>query len=510
MALTLPQFARQSLPMAKTGSEPEPPTRVLRWFERVQIADFHPLTRLAGTLAFFAAAWALRALLDPLLPPGFPYVTFFPAVILTAFLFGLRAGLASGVLCGLVAWYYFIPPAHSFRLAGGEVALGLYVFVVGTDLALIHGMRVANRALRAERQTSLDLAAAKEAQANALREALEALRESEIKTHLATQTAGIGVWQWHKPSGRIHWDDTMFALYGIAPTPDGTLSLEEYLARLHPDDVPMPESIRATQARQGGTVVNEFRIRRGDDGRERHLRAVEVVRSGPDGSASEWVVGTNLDITDEKNREAHIRLLLGEVNHRAKNLLAVVLSVARRTSGADHESFMVNFAARIQSLAAGQDLLVKSAWRGVGLQELVTAQLAHYKDIVGTRIVIAGEDIALGAHAVQTIGMALHELVTNAAKHGALSQESGHVRLEWARTGEGPQAGFTMGWRESGGPPVSPPAASGFGWVVIGDMVRNSLDAEVEIRFDPQGFAWAMQCALASIVETDDPAPTLR
>lgn len=496
--------------MGQAGSVSEHSSGVLPWIDRVLIADFGPVTRLAGTLAIFAAAWIARVLVDPLLPPGFPYVTFFPAVILTGFLFGLRAGMLSAGLCGLVAWYYFISPGRSFTLAGAEVALGLYVFVVATDLALIHGMRVANRALRAQRQTSLDLAAAKEQQAEELRQALDALRESEIKTHLATQTAGIGIWQWHKPSGRIHWDDTMFALYGLAPTPDGTLSLDEYLARLHPDDVPAPDSIRATQARRDGTVINEFRIRRGDDGRERHLRAVEVVRPGPDGGASEWVVGTNLDITEQKDRESHIRLLLGEVNHRAKNLLAVVLSVARRTSGADHESFMTNFAARIQSLAAGQDLLVKNAWRGVGLQALVAAQLAHYKDLVGSRILIAGEDIALSPPAVQTLGMALHELVTNAAKHGALSHDGGQVDLCWERTGAGPDAGFAMRWSESGGPPVAAPAASGFGTVVIGAMVQNALDAEVESRFDPQGFAWAMQCPLASIIETGDPEPALR
>jgi len=496
--------------MAEADPETELQGGATALIARALNASYSPATRLAGTLAIFGAAWGARVLVDPLLPPGFPYVTFFPAVILTAFLFGLRAGILSGALCGLVAWYYFISPDRSFQLAGAEVALGLYVFVVGTDLALIHGMRVAYRQLRAERQTSLDLAAAKEEQARELHQALGALRESEMKTHLATQTAGIGIWQWHKPSGKIYWDDTMFALYGIAPTPDGTLSLEEYLARLHPDDVPPADSIREMEARRDGTVVNEFRIRRGDDGRERHLRAVEVVRPGPDGGASEWVVGTNLDITEEKDRESHIRLLLGEVNHRAKNLLAVVLSVARRTSGADHETFMQNFAARIQSLAAGQDLLVRNAWRGVGLRALVTAQLGHYKDLLGTRIRMEGEDIALGPAAVQTLGMALHELATNAGKHGALSQDGGEVMLRWHRSGAGAGARVTIEWRESGGPPASPPAASGFGSVVIGDMVRNSLDAGVEIRFEPAGFVWRMECALETIIEQDEPGAALR
>ncbi|WP_073973506.1 HWE histidine kinase domain-containing protein [Erythrobacter donghaensis] len=486
--------------MAKADRVSEPPTRVLRWFERVQIADFHPLTRLAGTLAIFAAAWAARVLLDPMLPSGFPYVTFFPAVILTAFLFGLRAGLLSALLCGGVAWYFFIPPLNSFSIAGAEVAIGLYVFVVGTDLVLLHGMRAANRQLRLERQNSLDLAAAKEQQAEELRRAIAAVRDSEVKTQLATRTAGMGIWQWHIPSDRVQWDETMFALYGMAPTPDGTVRYGDYIAHLHPEDAEAQDTRLKRTVAEVSESTREFRIRRSDDSRWRQLRAVEVARAGPDGR-TEWVVGTNLDITAEKERESHIRLLLGEVNHRAKNLLAVVLSVARRTSGSDHETFMTNFAARIQSLAAGQDLLVRNAWRGVGLQALVAAQLGHFKDLVGSRILIEGEEIALAPPAVQTLGMVLHELVTNASKHGALSNERGQVRLHWERRGNGAEARFVLMWSESGGPPVAPPATAGFGTVVIGDMVRNTLDAEVESRFDPQGFVWRLDCAIGNIVE---------
>jgi K+-sensing histidine kinase KdpD len=133
---------------------------------------------LAATLAIFAAAWAARAALDDALPPGFPYVTFFPAVVLTAFFFGVRFGALSALLCGVVAWYQFIPPEGTFKLAGTEVALGLYVFVVATDLALIHGLQVANRQLGRERRISAELAEAKQAM-------VDALRESEVKTRLA-------------------------------------------------------------------------------------------------------------------------------------------------------------------------------------------------------------------------------------------------------------------------------------------------------------------------------------
>ncbi len=467
---------------------------------------------IAGMIGLVLLAWAARAALDPALPPGFPYLTFFPAVVLTAVLFGVRLGAVSALLCGLIAWYFYIPPYNQFKMAGTEVALGLYVFVVTTELGLIYGVRAAMAQLRQERQTSLDLAAAQaqaaaalEERARELREALDALRDSEIKTHLATQTAGIGVWQWHVPSNTVHWDDTMFELYGVAPTPDGMLHVDDYLARLHPEDLPSRQQLDVLEAeRETRAVTREFRIRRGEKGEIRHLRAVEVARTNAQGQI-EWVVGTNLDITEQKNRESQIRLLLGEVNHRAKNLLAVVLSVARRTSGADHETFLRNFSARIHSLSAGQDLLVQTGWRGVGLHALIAAQVGHLKDLIGTRILLEGEDIALSASAVQTLGMTIHELVTNAGKYGALSAESGEVRLAWQRVPgpAGEEERFVMTWRESGGPAVVAPARRGFGSMVTGDMVRSSLDAEVESSFAPEGFTWRLECALGVIEEAE-------
>lgn len=485
------------------------PNRLMLWTESLRVASFGGVASMAGTLAIFGLAWLARVLVNDALPPGFPYVTFFPAVILTAFLFGVRFGALSALLCGLVAWYYFIAPIQSFKLAGAEVALGLYLFVVATDLALIHGLQAANRQLRDERQTSLDLAAAKEQAAQELqeraaelRQALDDLRDSDVKTHLATQTAGIGIWQWHVPTDAVHWDSTMFALYGLSPTADGSVRYSDYIERVHPDDAAMQDNVLQQTVADCAESSREFRIRRGDDGQVRHLRAVEVARAGADGR-TEWVVGTNLDITEQKDRESHVRILLSEVNHRAKNLLAVVLSVAKRTSWADHETFMTNFAARLHSLSAGQDLLVKNAWRGVGLHALVSAQLGHFADLIGTRIVLEGHDLPLSPSAVQTLGMTVHELVTNASKYGALSSDRGQVTLSWRRV-KGPRGPrFVMTWTESGGPVVAPPQRSGFGSIVTVDMVRTSLDAEVESAFALDGFSWRLDCALDIIVEQE-------
>lgn len=485
-------------------------SRLTRWIERFSSTKFDGPFGLGATLAIVGVAWLSRIALDDALPPGFPFLTFFPAIVLTAFLFGARLGSLSALLCGLISWYFFIPPARSFELAGKEVALGLYLFVVGTDLALIYGMQMSNKQLRRERKISNDLAFAKEQMVEALQQqvtermqALDALRESEVQTNLATETARIGLWQWNIATNDVRWDSTMFELYGLTPTPDGSVDYSDYIDSLHPDDAATQDLILRETVRDCAKSTREFRITRGDDGRVRHLRAVEIARAGADGKA-EWVVGTNLDITEEKDRERHVQLLLGEVNHRAKNLLAVVLSVAKLTSGENHEEFIENFAARIRSLAAGQDLLVGSEWKGVRLHDLIRAQFGHFKDLVDDRIIVDVDDISLSPSSVQTIGMAIHELVTNASKYGALATDHGCITLSCRRLQSAATERFVMTWVESGGPPVVARKRSGFGSTVTGDMVRMSLDAEVEFDFAPSGFTWKLDCPIENIVERED------
>lgn len=137
--------------------------RRIRWIERLPVARNRPLLGTVVMLAIVAGALVLRIVTDPLLPPGFPYVTFFPTVIVTSFLFGVRLGVLSAVLCGLLAWYFFIPPVFSFAMTHGTVfALAFYVFVVATDLALVHWMQSANRQLARERELSRSLADTRE------------------------------------------------------------------------------------------------------------------------------------------------------------------------------------------------------------------------------------------------------------------------------------------------------------------------------------------------------------
>jgi two-component sensor histidine kinase len=499
--------------VSKAANNPAVTAQLARWVERLPLLRHRPVLGTAVMLTLVVAATVFRETAHPLLPPGFPFVTFFPAVILTSFLLGVRLGAVSALLCGLSAWYFFIDPLNGFDLSyRTQVAMAFYLFVVGTDLALVQWMQAANRQLIDERELSRNLVASREQVVRELEfrirdgmKAAAALLESETKTRLATKTAGIGLWQWNVLTDEVHWDRTMFELYGMSPTEDGRVQYSDYFARLHPDDAPAQDAILQDTVSRCGDSQREFRILRRDDGSIRHLRAAEVVRAGADGKA-EWVVGTNLDISEQTNRDVHVQMLMGEINHRAKNMLGVVMAVAQRTGGTDHVEFMHNFSARIQSLAAGQDLLVKSQWRGVQLDTLARAQLDHFEGLIGNRITLSGGPAPLSPSAVQTIGMVLHELATNASKYGALSNDSGRVAIAWERIEDAAAERFVMTWTESHGPEVVAPTRRGFGSTVTGTMVKMSLEGVVTSSFAPSGFVWRLECLSAYIVEDRTPA----
>ena len=212
-----------------------------------------------------------------------------------------------------------------------------------------------------------------------------------------------------------------------------------------------------------------------------------------------------IDITERKREQQHIRLLMREVNHRSKNMLTLVQAVARQTAAKKTDDFLGRFDERLRALAASQDLVVKNEWRGVDLDELILSQLSHFKDIIRTRIDLKGPPLFISASAAQTIGMALHELGTNAGKYGALSNKEGRIDVAWQldRDDEG-QDIFVMAWRESDGPPVSPPTHRGFGSTLILRIVEVSLNAEVELDYPVSGLFWRMTCSAQEVSDAVD------
>ena len=214
-----------------------------------------------------------------------------------------------------------------------------------------------------------------------------------------------------------------------------------------------------------------------------------------------YFTGIVRDIGESRKREEQVRLLLREVNHRAKNMLSVVQAIASQTAASGRGDFIARFSERLQALAANQDLLVKSQWQNIGLEDLVRTQLAHFEGFIGKRIAIDGPALPVAAEAAQPIAMALHELATNAGKYGALSNDSGKVRIAWGAGGSGASATFHLSWTESGGPAVTEPHSCGFGTKVITQVPQSQLDAEVTYKFPPAGVEWRLSCPARNVLE---------
>jgi two-component sensor histidine kinase len=203
-------------------------------------------------------------------------------------------------------------------------------------------------------------------------------------------------------------------------------------------------------------------------------------------------IGTALVEAAELREQAEqqILLLMREVNHRSKNMLAVVQAIARQMPSTDPKLFVRQFSDRIVGLAASQDLLIESNWQGVRVADLVRSQLALFRELIGTRIEISGPPVRLQPPAAQAIGMALHELATNASKYGALSDSNGRVRVSWRMQGAGDEREFVLVWAEEDGPPVKVPDRRGFGYTIMVAMVEKSLDATVTIDYAQAGLVW--------------------
>ncbi len=228
---------------------------------------------------------------------------------------------------------------------------------------------------------------------------------------------------------------------------------------------------------------------------------VEVVANLYDENGRPVIQFNIRDITERKRSEEHNKLLMAEVNHRSKNLLAVVQAVAQQTARAgDPATFFERLSERIYGLAASQDLLVKNEWQGVEMADLIEVQLAHFEDLIGTRVFIDGPAARLTPAASQSIGMALHELATNAAKYGALSNREGRVHISWeVTTAQKPV--FLMSWLEEGGPKVTPPSHKGFGQMVIGQMVEAAVDGTVKSDYRESGLSWKLNASVADTLE---------
>lgn len=213
------------------------------------------------------------------------------------------------------------------------------------------------------------------------------------------------------------------------------------------------------------------------------------------------------DLSERQRHEEHVQLLMREINHRSKNMLAVVQAIATLTLAATPEDFIQRFGERIRSLAAAHDLLVQGEWKSVPLSDLLWSQISHFASPGGGRVSTSGPPLALNPTAAQAIGMALHELATNSAKYGALSNTTGHVDIAWTlQAGDNGEPQFRFAWTEIGGPPVGEPQRHGFGSKVMTSMVESGVKGVARADFDPGGLRWYLTCDARNIIEIEQAA----
>jgi PAS domain S-box-containing protein len=328
-------------------------------------------------------------------------------------------------------------------------------------------------------------------------QAAQAIQASKDRLQFTLDMAKLGSWQYDPRRQVLTGDTRSKEIFGV--TTD-EMPIEVLKKLVHSDDAERfwadrEASIDPADPKRS---PHEYRVQR----RDGEVRWVEVCWFAYfDGDRRERetasVVGTVHDITEHKEREERERLLMSEINHRAKNLLSVVDAIAHQTATGTPEDFIERFSERIQSLSANQDLLIRNAWQGVEIEALVRAQLAHFADLIGSRIAVHGPKLRLKAAGAQAIGLALHELATNAGKYGALSTDAGRVDISWGSDGDT----FTMSWTERDGPPVSPPERRGFGTIVMQAMTERSVDGAVNLDYAPSGLTWRLTCPAANALE---------
>jgi PAS domain S-box-containing protein len=215
------------------------------------------------------------------------------------------------------------------------------------------------------------------------------------------------------------------------------------------------------------------------------------------------------DITERKRVEKHLRMVMRELSHRTKNLLAVIVAMVRQTArnSTDVAVLQSQLIQRLQSLSASHDLLVAEDWTGASLEELIRAVLQPFTGAASEALELRGAPVFVNATAAQNLGLALHELATNAAKYGALSTSAGRLRITWAFEPDAEDnLRLVLRWEERGGPKVMPAAVKGFGHVVIERVVGQALSANVDYEFPPEGVRWSIALPLDFVVRWRSPS----
>jgi PAS domain S-box-containing protein len=320
------------------------------------------------------------------------------------------------------------------------------------------------------------------------------LMESEARLQEALKAGNVTAFDWDVRAGLSQRSENAVRILGLDPHQPFTAT--RFLAQVHPDDRARFKALVRAIRPENPFYAITFRFIR-PDGREMWL---EESASAEFDAAGRFLrlKGLTRDITARKRAEERQDLLIAELDHRVKNVLARVAVVAMytRQGSSSMDQFVKTLDGRIQAMATAHSLLSQSRWHGVGLTDLVRHQLAPYA--TDANMTTSGPDVVLPAAATQAVAMVLHELVTNAAKYGALSTSDGRVSVNWDRLpNEGTAPKLTIIWREIAGPPIAAPVRPGFGASLIRDLIPHELGGTVDLGFLADGACCKIEFPLA-------------
>ncbi len=338
------------------------------------------------------------------------------------------------------------------------------------------------------------------------------LRESETQLRLASEAGAIGFFSCDMTNGHTYWSEMMYRLYGLDPAlpPPSMLPDGAHGDLVHPDDRAALRARRLAAMADPAmsTFAFEFRIIRADGGEARWIASRGEFVRGADGTVL-LVRGGQQDVTARREDADRLRLMVHELNHRVKNTLATVQSIAAQSLRGADPAIRQGLEARILALAAAHDVLTRDGWSGASIDEVVAGVLAPHGGRDGARFRVCGPALRLVPRVAVALSMALHELATNALKYGALSVQAGHVEIVWETLPE-PAALFRLRWTESGGPPVAPPARQGFGTRLIERSLAHDLGGTTRIDFAEAGVTCVVEAPLAGVVAPAGVVPLLR
>ncbi|GGC66852.1 sensor histidine kinase [Chelatococcus reniformis] len=422
------------------------------------------------------------------------------------FVIGYPLSELSGSLLRSLAWFGALALAIGFGLTYAA-------FLLRSLLVSVRRLRATAGALGAGTQMALEPTGVAEFDAverafadtagqlhmrNAERDrVLSLLRENEQRLEFALEAGELGTWAFDPRHGVLTGSDRARTIVGLPV--DRGLTLKDLSAAVHPDDRDCLQAAIERAMVSRGPFAMDLRVVWPD--RSVHwvdVRGLPMARGG----APPLLTGMVQDITERKTAEQRQQLLVSELNHRVKNSLATVQSIAMLTRRSDDrsEDAWDAFERRLIGLAKTHDLLTAESWNGASLASVLANELAPYQDVNSARVTLTGEPTRLNARATLTLGLCVHELATNAAKYGALSVPTGRVDVAWREVESDAGAMLVIDWHESGGPPVAQPTRQGFGSKLLERGLRRELAAEIALDYAAAGLRCTIRLPLVRVM----------